>query len=74
MCYLFTRDTNYLIQAIRGGKLIPLKSVVDEAVKMVPSVQKVFVMDRTGAVQLTSDKDVPLESVRFFLTFQQAFS
>ena len=55
-----------IIQAIRGGKLIPLKSIMDEAVKMAPSVQKVFVMDRTGAVELTSSKDVSLESVISF--------
>ncbi|XP_063684443.1 acetyl-coenzyme A synthetase 2-like, mitochondrial [Bolinopsis microptera] len=53
----FTAD-----RAIRGGKLIPLKSIMDEAAKMAPSVQKVFVMDRTGAVELTSSKDVSLES------------
>ena len=39
---------------------------MDEAVKMAPSVQKVFVMDRTGAVELTSSKDVSLESVISF--------
>ena len=48
---------------MRGGKLIPLKSVVDEAIKMAPTIEKVFVMDRTGAVELSSDKDVPLEKV-----------
>ena len=37
--------------------------------KMAPSVQKVFVMDRTSAVQLTSDIDVPLESVHTFTSY-----
>ena len=50
-------------QGVRGGKFIPLKEVVDDAVKMAPSIEKVFVMDRTGAVNLSSPKDVPLESV-----------
>jgi len=53
---VFTAD-----RAVRGGKFIPLKAVVDEAVTMAPTVEKVFVMDRTGAVHLTSDKDVSLE-------------
>ena len=56
--------TIHYIQAVRGGKFIPLKAVVDEAVTMAPTVEKVFVMDRTGAVHLTSDKDVSLEQVR----------
>ena len=28
---------------------------------MAPSIEKVFVMDRTGAVNITSNKDIPLE-------------
>jgi len=54
---VFTAD-----RGLRGGKFIPLKSVVDEAVKLSPSVEKVFVMDRTGDESaVVGDKDVALE-------------
>ena len=53
----------YKLQGIRGGKFIPLKKIVDEAVDMAPSIQKVFVMDRTGAVELNNGKEISLEQV-----------
>ena len=52
-------------QGLRGGKFIPLKSVVDEAVRLSPCVEKVFVMDRTGDTSaIVGEKDVALEKVR----------
>ena len=36
-------------QAVRGGKVIPLKATVDEAVAKCPSVKQVFVYNRTDA-------------------------
>jgi len=35
-------------EGIRGGKLIPLKRTVDEAVMACPTVQNVFIVQRTG--------------------------
>ncbi|KAL5473527.1 hypothetical protein EMCRGX_G028018 [Ephydatia muelleri] len=36
-------------EAMRGGKVIPLKTIVDDALKGSPSVEKVFVVARTDA-------------------------
>ncbi|MEM1416199.1 MAG: acetate--CoA ligase [Myxococcota bacterium] len=45
--------------AYRGKKQIPLKAVVDEAVKAAPSVKKVLCVKRTGAdVAWDADRDV----------------
>ena len=43
-CAVITAD-----QGLRGGKIIPLKRTVDEAVMACPSVRNVFVVRRTGA-------------------------
>ncbi|XP_064420964.1 acetyl-coenzyme A synthetase 2-like, mitochondrial isoform X5 [Latimeria chalumnae] len=48
-------------QGVRGGKVIELKKMVDEAVKMCPSVRQVLVAMRTDAKVPMSDIDVPLE-------------
>lgn len=40
-----------------------LKTVVDEAVKMAPSVEKIFIMDRTGTTVNPGPKDIQLEKV-----------
>jgi acetyl-CoA synthetase len=48
-------------QGVRGGKTIPLKQTVDEAVLAAPSVKNVFVARRTNAnVPMVSPRDVEL--------------
>ena len=52
-------------EGVRGGKPIPLKATVDNAVEGVSSVRRVFVMKRTGAeVNMQTGRDVWLEEVR----------
>lgn len=48
-------------EAVRGGKIIPLKRVVDDAVKMCPTVKRVLVGKRTGNSVPWTDKDIDLE-------------
>lgn len=49
-------------QGVRGGKTIPLKRTVDEAVMAAPSVRNVFVTKRTGAkVPFFAPRDVDLD-------------
>lgn len=43
-------------EALRGGKPIPLKTVVDKAVELSSTVKRVFVYRRTGG-------DVPMTSI-----------
>ncbi|XP_040905400.1 acetyl-coenzyme A synthetase 2-like, mitochondrial isoform X3 [Toxotes jaculatrix] len=50
-------------QGVRGGRLIDLKSTVDAAVKSCPSVQHVFVSQRTEQPAAMGELDVPLEKV-----------
>ncbi|XP_071329607.1 acetyl-coenzyme A synthetase 2-like, mitochondrial isoform X2 [Trachinotus anak] len=50
-------------QGVRGGRLIHLKSTVDVAVKTCPSVQYVFVSQRTEQPAVMGELDVPLEEV-----------
>lgn len=46
-------------EAYRGAKVIPIKNVVDDALKSTPSVQKNIVFKRTGAtVAMNEDRDV----------------
>jgi len=46
-------------EAYRGAKVIPIKNVVDEALKNTPSIQKNIVLKRTGAdVKMSSNRDV----------------
>jgi acetyl-CoA synthetase len=50
-------------QGLRGGKVIPLKRTVDEAVMATPTVQHVFVTTRTGAkVPFFPPRDVDLDA------------
>jgi acetyl-CoA synthetase len=50
--------------AYRRGKIIPLKEITDEAVKLCPSVEKVVVVKRTGGkVPWTEGRDVWLSSM-----------
>ncbi|XP_064403228.1 acetyl-coenzyme A synthetase 2-like, mitochondrial [Halichondria panicea] len=54
---VFTAD-----QGVRGGKVIPLKQTVDEALKGCDCVRRVFVARRTGAkVPFTEGRDVWLD-------------
>jgi acetyl-CoA synthetase len=49
-------------QGVRGGKIVPLKRIVDEAVRSCPQVQNVFVTKRTGAeVPMVKGRDIDLE-------------
>ena len=49
-------------QGLRGGKVIPLKRIVDEAVMAAPSVRNVFVTKRTGAkVPFFPPRDVDMD-------------
>ncbi|KAG7233261.1 hypothetical protein INR49_007340 [Caranx melampygus] len=50
-------------QGVRGGRLIELKSTVDAAVKSCPSVQHVFVSQRTEKKVEMGQLDVPLDKV-----------
>ena len=51
-------------EGVRGGRVIPLKAMVDDAVEGVESVRRVFVAQRTGAkVNMDPVRDVPLEEV-----------
>ena len=51
-------------QAVRGGRVIELKKIVDDAVSTCPSVQHVFMAQRTGADVPMGPKDILLEQVR----------
>ena len=55
---MFTAD-----EAVRGGKTIPLKAMVDEAIEGCDCVKKVFVSKRTGTNVPMYDRDIPLEEV-----------
>ncbi|XP_030643306.1 acetyl-coenzyme A synthetase 2-like, mitochondrial [Chanos chanos] len=48
-------------QGVRGGRLINLKSTVDTAVQSCPSVQHVFVAQRTNNSVPMGKHDIPLE-------------
>lgn len=50
-------------QGLRGGRVVELKKIVDEAVKQCPTVQRVLVAHRTDNKVHMGDLDVPLEQV-----------
>lgn len=50
-------------QGLRGGRVVELKKVVDEAVKHCPTVRHVLVAHRTDSKVHMGDLDVPLEQV-----------
>ncbi|XP_068457938.1 acetyl-coenzyme A synthetase 2-like, mitochondrial [Clinocottus analis] len=50
-------------QGVRGGRLLELKATVDAAVKRCPTVQHVFVAQRTETPAVMGPLDVPLEEV-----------
>ena len=55
-------QSNYIITAdegVRGGKIIPLKKITDEALASCPNVKKCIVVKRTGnQVNWVDDRDV----------------
>ena len=56
---MFTAD-----EGVRGGKIIPLKKMVDEALEGCECVKKVYVYKRTGGeVPMNSERDVVLDEV-----------
>lgn len=54
--FIITADEGY-----RGGKTVPLKKNVDEALKKVTTVEKVLVVKRTGGAVSRTDKDLSYE-------------
>ena len=49
----------------RGGKIVPLKANVDEALKECPGVENVIVIKHTGAaVPMTAERDIAYDEVR----------
>ncbi|XP_011823902.1 PREDICTED: acetyl-coenzyme A synthetase 2-like, mitochondrial isoform X3 [Mandrillus leucophaeus] len=48
-------------QGLRGGRVMELKKIVDEAVKHCPTVQRVLVAHRTDNKVHMGDLDIPLE-------------
>ncbi|XP_011748081.2 acetyl-coenzyme A synthetase 2-like, mitochondrial isoform X2 [Macaca nemestrina] len=52
-------------QGLRGGRVMELKKIVDEAVKHCPTVQHVLVAHRTDNKVHMGDLDIPLEQLVF---------
>ncbi|NXJ97710.1 ACS2L synthetase, partial [Corythaixoides concolor] len=48
-------------QGVRGGRIIELKTTVDEGVKNCPRIKHVFVAQRTDNKVQMGDRDIPLE-------------
>ena len=53
-------------EAVRDGRIIPLKAMVDEAVEGCNCVKQVFVAQRTSANVPMYGRDIPMEQVTFF--------
>jgi acetyl-CoA synthetase len=52
-------------EGLRGGKIVPLKRNVDEALEQCPEVERVLVVRRTGAdVVMRAGRDLPYEAER----------
>jgi acetyl-CoA synthetase len=60
-------QSNYIITAdegVRGGKIIPLKKITDEALTSCPNVKKCIVVKRTGnKVDWTEGRDVSYDEI-----------
>ena len=60
-------ESDYVITAdegVRGGKIIPLKKIADEAMMQCPNVKKCIVVKRTGnTVNWDSERDVAYEEI-----------
>lgn len=50
-------------QGLRGGRVVELKKIVDEAVRHCPTIQRVLVAHRTDNKVHMGDLDVALEQV-----------
>lgn len=50
-------------QGLRGGRVVELKKIVDEAVKQCPTIQHVLVAHRTDNKVHMGRLDIPLEQV-----------
>ncbi len=52
-------------EGLRGGRIVPLKANVDEALKDCPDVSSVIVIKRTGAnVNMQAGRDIPYDEAR----------
>lgn len=60
-------------QGLRGGRVVELKKIVDEAVKQCPTVQCILVAHRTENKVHMGDLDIPLEQVGLpdFVQFEE---
>jgi acetyl-CoA synthetase len=57
--YIITAD-----EGIRGGKIVPLKKITDEAIAQCPNVKKCVVVKRTGnAINWVEGRDVSYEKI-----------
>ena len=57
--YIITAD-----EGVRGGKIIPLKKITDEALSQCPNVKKCIVVKRTGSeINWVDDRDVYLDDI-----------
>ena len=60
-------ESDYVITAdegVRGGKIIPLKKIADEAMMQCPNVKKCVVVKRTGnSVNWVDERDVSYEKI-----------
>ena len=52
-------------QSMRGGRVLDLKKIVDDAISRCPTVKRVFVSDEKQLTKLDS-KDIFLEKVNNF--------
>ena len=50
-------------EGVRGGRKIPLRDTMDEALKECPTIKDVFVMNRTDNMNVLRSSDIHLEEV-----------